>query len=277
VCKSEQNASKVDGGRAREFLGNSRGKRARQAHSDTTFGSLERVSSSGRWSVVSGQWSVVSGQWSVVGSRWSVVGGRSEQVPQASGFRLQSQASGHQASRSGHKFTTLLSQNSGSKGLAEMRFGSRKQGENENSRSNLAGGFETDTRCWNFVSKLFRSRIYELFARTILANLPKVVSKVGESSGRWSVVRTRKADRRQAESNQLDSNSALHALPALAPVVRLRLPPTAFERHSIFELRTCPPRPPSGFASAQNPRNSCALPTHFHAHFLRVSRQIVSH
>jgi hypothetical protein len=125
----------------------------------------------------------------------------------ASGPRRFGLARLHEAGRPriGQKFTTLLSQNSGSKRLAEMRFGSRKQGENENSRSNLAGGFETDTRCRNFVSKLFRSRNYELSARTIVANLPKVVSKVGELwsvvSGRWPERESRQAARQNRITN----------------------------------------------------------------------------
>src|SRR4051794_6889579 len=43
---------------------------------------------------------------------------------------------------------------------------------------NVAGTFATDTRYRDFVSKLFRTRFYELSARTFVANLPKVVSKL---------------------------------------------------------------------------------------------------
>jgi hypothetical protein len=144
--------------------------------------------------------------------------------------------------RIGQKFTTLLSQNSGSKPLPEMRFGSRKQGENENSRSNIAGGFETDARCWNFVSKLFRSRIYELSARTILANLPKVVSKVGEL---WSVVsgQNERAGSRQQVAGRIESlrtpNSALH-VPRTSNFIRFSNFELPILSPSSFIIRTSP-------------------------------------
>jgi hypothetical protein len=43
---------------------------------------------------------------------------------------------------------------------------------------NIEGNFGTHSRCWKSVPKLFRSRIYELFARTTLANLPTGVTKL---------------------------------------------------------------------------------------------------
>src|SRR4051812_24453823 len=64
-----------------------------------------------------------------------------------------------------------------------MQIRSRNHDVYEKAMCNIVGTFATDTRCWNFVSKLFRSRIYAVSARRFVANLPNVVPKLRLAAG----------------------------------------------------------------------------------------------
>jgi hypothetical protein len=74
-------------------------------------------------------------------------------------------------------FTTTLSQNYPSMLHAQNQICPIKHGICEQAVCNTAENCWTNSRCWDFVQQLFRSRLYELFAHTFVAHLPKVVSK----------------------------------------------------------------------------------------------------
>src|SRR6476620_4854618 len=92
----------------------------------------------------------------------------------------------------------------------QMQSRSRKHDVFETAVCNIAGTFATDTRCWNFVSKLFRSRIYEVPARKFVAKLPNVVSKLARHPIRRKWTRMRANGRR--------SEDPLSGIPSFASI-----------------------------------------------------------
>ena len=77
-----------------------------------------------------------------------------------------------------------MSQNSAVYLHTQMQIRSRNHDVYEKAVCNIVGTFATDTRCWNFVSKLFRSRIYEVSACQNVAEFTTGCDKIQPLSAR---------------------------------------------------------------------------------------------